>query len=98
MTDTTSLPGDLITHPPHDSAPPPHTPPPLSDRETLVLHLIALGYSNKEIAGRLMMSVKTVETYKARGMEKLGTRTRVGLIRHAIGAGWLLTADAPDER
>jgi two-component system response regulator NreC len=34
--------------------------------------MVALGYANREIADRLSISVKTVETYRARGMEKLG--------------------------
>ncbi len=46
----------------------------LSEREAEVVRLIALGYSNKEIASRLKLSVKTVETYKTRSMEKLGAR------------------------
>jgi DNA-binding NarL/FixJ family response regulator len=61
----------------------------LSDREVEVVRLIAHGYSNKEIAARLTLSVKTVETYKARSMEKLGIRTRVGLVRYAAERGWL---------
>ncbi len=71
------------------------TPPPqtmtaeLSDRETEVLRFIALGYSNKEIAARLKISVKTVETYKTRSMEKLGVRTRVEIVRYATRRGWL---------
>ena len=43
----------------------------LSERETDVLRLIANGHSNKEISTRLGISVKTIETYKARAMEKL---------------------------
>lgn len=61
----------------------------LSDRETDVLRLIAHGHSNKEIAARLGISVKTIETYKARAMEKLGFRSRVDVIRHAAAKGWL---------
>lgn len=61
----------------------------LSDREMEVVRLITRGYSNKEIAARLCLSVKTVETYKARSMEKLGIRTRVGLVRYAAERGWL---------
>ena len=61
----------------------------LSDRECEVVRLIALGYSNKEIAARLCVSVKTVETYKSRSMEKIGTRTRVGLVQFAARRGWL---------
>jgi DNA-binding NarL/FixJ family response regulator len=71
------------------------TPPPgaaaaeLSDREREVVKLIALGYSNKEIAARLALSVKTVETYKARSLEKLGMHSRVDIVRYAAQQGWL---------
>ena len=61
----------------------------LSERETDVLRLIANGHSNKEISARLGISVKTIETYKARAMEKLGFRTRVDVVRHAANMGWL---------
>ncbi len=61
----------------------------LSDREAEVLRLIALGYANKEIADQLRLSVKTVETFKARSMEKLGLRSRVDIVRHAMDRGWL---------
>ena len=61
----------------------------LSDRETEVLQLIAQGHSNKEIAGRLKISVKTVETYKARSMEKLGLTGRADIVRFALQRGWL---------
>jgi DNA-binding NarL/FixJ family response regulator len=63
----------------------------LSDRETEVLRLIAQGYSNKEIAAQLAISVKTVETYKARSMEKLGLGSRVDIVRYALQRGWLQT-------
>lgn len=61
----------------------------LTERETSVLKLAAKGFSNKEIAGRFDISIKSIETYKARGLEKLGLRTRVELIRHALARGWL---------
>jgi PAS domain S-box-containing protein len=61
----------------------------LSEREEEVVRLIAWGYSNKEIAARLSLSVKTVETYKARSLEKLGLSTRAELVRHALLRGWL---------
>lgn len=61
----------------------------LSDREETVLRLIASGYSNKEIAAQLTLSVKTVETYKARAMEKLHLGGRVELVRYATAKGWL---------
>jgi DNA-binding NarL/FixJ family response regulator len=61
----------------------------LSDREAEVVRLIAAGHSNKEIASRLGLSVKTVETYKARSMEKLGLDSRADLVRYAVQRGWL---------
>mgnify|MGYP002778065210 CR=1 FL=1 len=61
----------------------------LSEREADVVRRIALGYSNKEIAAALGLSVKTVETYKARVGEKLGLRSRVDLVRYANQQGWL---------
>lgn len=61
----------------------------LTDRETEVLRLIALGYINKEVAQRLSLSVKTVEAHKARGMEKMGMKSRVDLVRYAMLRGWL---------
>lgn len=64
----------------------------LSERETDVVRLTALGYSNKEIATQLNLSVKTVETYKARAMEKLRLTSRVGLVRYAMQQGWLQEA------
>jgi DNA-binding NarL/FixJ family response regulator len=61
----------------------------LSEREGDVLRMVAGGHSNKEISARLSISVKTVETYKARAMEKLGFRSRVDVVRYAAGQGWL---------
>ena len=66
----------------------------LSDREREVLVRIARGFSNKEIAAELGLSVKTVETYKARVAEKLGLRTRVDIVRYAAQRGWL--GDSPE--
>jgi DNA-binding NarL/FixJ family response regulator len=62
--------------------------PELTRREFDVLRRIADGYSNKEIAAMLQISVKTVETYKARSMEKLGMRSRVDIVRVARERGW----------
>lgn len=56
----------------------------LSEREYGVLRLVALGYTNLEIGEELFLSVKTVETYRARGMEKLGLETRAQLVRSAL--------------
>ena len=61
----------------------------LSERETEVLRLVAEGHSSKEISTRLSISVKTVETYKARAMDKLGFKTRVDVVRYAASRGWL---------
>jgi DNA-binding NarL/FixJ family response regulator len=65
---------------------------PLTSRETEVARLIAQGHSNKEVASRLRISVKTVETHKARLMEKLGFDSRVELVRYAMDEGWLQVA------
>lgn len=67
----------------------------LSDREREVLIRIARGFSNKEIAASLTLSVKTVETYKARIAEKLGLRTRVEIVRYAARQGWLGESQLP---
>jgi two-component system response regulator NreC len=61
----------------------------LSDREHDVLRLVALGYTNAEIAETLFLSVKTVETYRARGMEKLDLQTRAQLVKSALKHGVL---------
>lgn len=72
---------------------PPATGPepttPLSPRETEVLRLIAWGNTNKEIAARLDLSVKTVEAHKANGMRKLNMRGRIDIVRYALLQGWL---------
>ena len=67
----------------------------LSDRERQVLISIARGFSNKEIAGNLGLSVKTVETYKARVAEKLGLHSRVEIVRYASRRGWLTDSTEP---
>jgi DNA-binding NarL/FixJ family response regulator len=61
----------------------------LSEREAGVLRLIASGYSNKEIAGQLSLSVKTVEAHKANAMRKLGLRGRIDIVKYAVLQGWL---------
>lgn len=63
--------------------------PDLSPRETDVLRFTALGLGNKEIAARLEVSVKTVETYKARASEKLGLHSRAAIVRYGATQGWL---------
>ena len=61
----------------------------LSDREAEVFRLVALGHSNGEIAELMFLSVKTIETYKARLMKKLELRTRSELVRRALDLGVL---------
>jgi DNA-binding NarL/FixJ family response regulator len=61
----------------------------ITDRESEVLRLVAVGHSNKEIADRLSISVKTVEVHKANAMRKLGLTGRVDIIRYGVLQGWL---------
>ena len=61
----------------------------LSERESEVLRRVAQGYSNKEIAAQLELSVKTVETHKSNLMQKLGLRSRAEIVRYALQQGWL---------
>jgi DNA-binding NarL/FixJ family response regulator len=78
-----------------DPAPaPPSGPEPagsvdLSAREVEVLRLTAIGQSNKSIAAMLGIGVKTVDTYKARAMAKLGFKSRVEVVRFALNRGWM---------
>ncbi len=93
--------GDLYVHPSmtkallNDMVPAPLTTvienewDALSEREQAVLRLVALGYTSKEIADQLSLSVKTIETYRARGMEKLGLHNRAALVRFALAHGVL---------
>lgn len=62
---------------------------PLSEREVDVLRLVASGYSNKEIADSLYISVRTVETHKTHIIQKTGLRARSELVRFATEAGIL---------
>jgi len=61
----------------------------LTEREEQTLRLVAMGYANKDIAEKLCLSVKTVESYKARIMEKLQLKTRPELVRYAMKKGLL---------
>jgi two-component system response regulator NreC len=61
----------------------------LSRRESEVLRLVALGYTNQQIADYLYLSVKTVETYRARVMRKLDLKSRAALVRYALRRGLL---------
>jgi DNA-binding NarL/FixJ family response regulator len=80
--------GPLIT----SQARAPSSPPSgvsLSEREVEVIRLVAQGHTSKEMASSLGLSPRTLETYKARAMSKLGLRTRADLIRYAVRCGWL---------
>ncbi len=61
----------------------------LSEREREVFELIVLGHTQKEIASKLFLSVKTVETHRAHIAEKLNCRTRAELVAYAISSGVL---------
>jgi DNA-binding NarL/FixJ family response regulator len=61
----------------------------LSDREREVFQLIAEGNSNKEIANLLSLSVSTVETHRARIMEKLDLHNTAEIILYAVRKGFL---------
>jgi two-component system, NarL family, response regulator NreC len=66
---------------------------PLSDREREVLALLALGHSNREIAKRLYISVRTAETHRAHVMQKLRVANRAELVQYALRHGLLDSAD-----
>ncbi len=59
----------------------------LSARERQVVRLVALGHTNQRIADDVGLSVKTVESYRARLMKKLGLKERADLVRFAMDAG-----------
>jgi two-component system, NarL family, response regulator NreC len=63
----------------------------LSERETDVLRLIALGHTNAEIAEKLYISVRTVETHRAHIQQKLGVSSRAELVRCALSRGLIET-------
>jgi DNA-binding NarL/FixJ family response regulator len=60
---------------------------PLSERERDIVHLLALGYTNQEIAGKLFISVRTVDTHRAHIMRKLQLETRAELVMFALANG-----------
>jgi DNA-binding NarL/FixJ family response regulator len=61
----------------------------LTDRETEVLKLSSRGLTNKEISHRIDVGVKSVETFKSRGLAKLEIQSRADLLRYASQVGWL---------
>jgi two-component system response regulator NreC len=62
---------------------------PLSEREHEVLRLLALGFTNQEIAKQLFISVRTAETHRAHVMQKLRLDSRAELVRYALARGLL---------
>ena len=64
----------------------------ISEKESAVLRLIASGYSNKEIAAQLSLSVKTIEAHKANAMRKLDLNGRIDIVKYAKLQGWLNSA------
>ena len=79
---TPSAPGDRPAETTADESP-------LTRRETEVLQLIAKGYTNRQVADELSLSVRTVETHRANLMGQLGVTSRVELVRFAKERGWL---------
>jgi DNA-binding NarL/FixJ family response regulator len=61
----------------------------LSEREAEVIRLTAHGHTSKEMASALGLSPRTLETYKARAMDKLALHSRADLVRYALRCGWL---------
>jgi two-component system response regulator NreC len=57
--------------------------------------LVAWGYTNRQIAIRIAVSVKTIEAHKANGMRKLGFADRAALVKHAVVAHWLVPERLP---
>ena len=66
----------------------------LSGREREVIALVALGHSSKDVAFKMGVSVKTIETYRYRAAQKLGLRNRADLVRYALDRGWLARSSA----
>lgn len=83
---------DIVPAVPPAPSGPEHT---LSPREAEVLRLVSAGFTNQETADQLGLSIKTVEGYRARVRRKLGARSRVDLVRHAIRLGLLDPASTP---
>jgi DNA-binding NarL/FixJ family response regulator len=65
------------------------TSPHITERESAVLRLTAVGHSNKQIATSLGIAVKTVEVHKSNAMRKLGLANRTDVVRYAVLQGWL---------
>ena len=70
----------IAAQPPQPAGPPDD----LTEREVDILRLIALGHTNNEIAEQLFLSVRTVESHRARVQQKTGLTTRAQLVRYAL--------------
>jgi DNA-binding NarL/FixJ family response regulator len=68
----------------------------LSERERMVLERLAQGHTNQSIADELDLSVKTVESYRARLLKKLGLRSRADIVRYAVEMGLLARRESLD--
>lgn len=77
-----------ISHRPQLGVPAPHVSG-LSSRETEVIKLVAQGFTSAQIADRLFLSTKTIDTYRSRLMTKLGFKSRAELVQYATSQGWL---------
>jgi len=84
-----SLAAKLFRSSPRRLSPAGSTAVSLSEREAEVVRLLAQGLTMKEMAQQLALSPRTLETYRARALEKLGLKTRADLVRYAIRCGWL---------
>ena len=84
------LDSSLVTHlSTQEQADQPRPKDALSEREREVLRLLAAGLTAKDMAARLCISVRTLETYRARAMEKLALKNRADIVRYAASRGWL---------
>jgi two-component system, NarL family, response regulator NreC len=77
----------IAATPPEPSGPPDG----LTEREVEILRLIALGHTNTEIAERLYLSVRTVESHRSHIQQKLGRTTRAELVQYALAKGFVST-------
>jgi DNA-binding NarL/FixJ family response regulator len=68
----------------------------LSPRERQVLQLVAEGYTNQQVADRIFVSVKSVETYRARIAQKLSLNSRADFVRYALESGLLTSQQVAD--
>ena len=88
--------GEHFTTPRHNDATSIVSAPSLTARERDVVRLVARGHTNRAIADHLEISIKSVESYRARVMQKLGFGSRVDLVRYALEVGLVGRGDTPD--